>query len=607
VELAAKKRFILLFSLVLTLALFGPSLYFKFFIFDDGELIFNNLKVVNATWKEVFNYWSLSNTPIIFNVWQFVSMIFGTDEAMPFRMLNVTLHGFNGFLVYLWCREILPASLKDEKLEQGTVEKAALFGLICYLVHPVHVEAVVWVSSLKEVLSATFGLISFIFYLKNGRAPRTQLEILTAVFYLLGILTHPTVAALPLVYIWLDFVIYRKNVKEVFYKNGIFFLLLMAAVIIHKTVNPQVVEDNEQLYVKILVALSALFGHLEKSFFPFNYSFDYMVVPADVAALTKSLLWPKIKAFLGVIFIWSLFESYRNKRYLTYHYSLTLIVLLSSVNLGFIGYSFQNISTIADRFLYFPSIGVSLLISFIYVLFLKIKNAQWRLLIKSVGNLVILTFFLLSVHRLYLWRSSSSLLESGIQSGYTSYPLYLSIGVALTKEKEYPGALQNLEEAYNLATRVDKFGKKILSIDGSEALGHLFRVYRELGDKEKGIVLAQKVVANNESITPALAMSMAEYFISLNRWYEADKFINLGMIINPESTTLKNLKSQIDLIKANALVDSYVNLGISAMNDKNYIVARDNFERAIESQKKLKINREDLYQFLQLTGRLSKK
>lgn len=612
-KFALEKKSIFLFCLIASFALFGSSLYFDQFIFDDNELIYQNIKIIQADLSTIISYWSLSNTPLIYNVWQLVSMMFGVEETFPFHFLNIFFHGVNCFLVYIWCTKILTICTRGNESqyinsEESLLQKASILGLAVFILHPVHVEAVVWTSSLKEVLAATFGLVSFICYLQGGEREASRYEFFSPAFYLLGMLTHPTIAALPLVYIWLDVTLFKKTPKEVFFRNGAYLLLLIAAVVIHKTVNPQLSTGEEQpIYLKIAVAFNALFGYLEKTFLPIGYSFDYMLSPREVAASTQALMWPKVKAFLAGIFIWVLILSFRSKKFHFFHYSIMMIALLVSVNLGLIGYAFQNISTIADRFLYLPSIGLSLFFAFIYLLIKRYQSAKILQIFTAATCFYLLFFMVSSIHRVHLWRSSSSLLSSSLENGYKSYPLHMSLGVALSVEKKNQSALEHFEQAYKLTQERDSAGKRILSISGAEPLAQMFRIYKLEKEPVKGINLYKEIMANQAvEVTPELAWFMADYFVSLNKWYEAEKLVEYAAIWYPESNKLKELTTKLRAVKQEALINSFLNLGIGELDNKNFLEADRYFKKALLEKKKLGEDAKELEDLLNLADSMKK-
>lgn len=598
-----------LIAFLLVFAVFGSSLYYSFFIFDDSLLIYSNDFVKDPSWDHIFGVWSRSNTPIILNFWQMISKFFGTHSASPFRLANIFFHGLNCVLVFFWSRAFLNSlSKQDQRIVSSPVfEQAPLIAMICFAIHPVQVESVVWASSLKEVLSATFGLSSFICYFKRADKESTVFEILTVLFFVLGVLTHPTIAALPLVYIWLDYTLFNKSTREIFYRNGIYLLFLIAAVVIHKTVNPQLSPSDEQpLYIRISVALNALLSYLVKLAFPLSYSFDYMLTPELIAKSTKTELLPRLKAFMSGLGLWGLVLCFRYKNLKQIHYSLFTIILLVSVNLGLIGYAFQNISTIADRFLYFPSIGAGLFLAFAFLWLSDLKNRFVRPISKSIIYGLLALMLVLTGQRVHLWRTSGSVLNASLKNGFDSYPLNISLGVALTKEKEYDEAIRHFEKALALATRPDAQGKKLEAASAYEAYAHMFEVYKESKDEVRGLYLYNRIMTDGIFVNAEMAWKIADYLIEIKRWYEATKYVEY--MANRFVGSAEATDAQIRLAKAKfeETMKASLSLGVFEMDNGNFKEAEMHLKQALELSKKLKTEHKEIDKLIKINQELQK-
>lgn len=580
-----KLSFLSLFLLVITFAVFGHTLHYSFFVFDDSTLVHSNSLVVDASLKNILNVWSFSSTPLIYNVWQFISLAFGTESALPYRFFNIFFHGVNCFLVYIWMREILTIFLHKESHDQG-IEQVSLIATLLYLIHPSHVESVVWISSLKEVMATTFALLSFLFYLRNNRKASLPIEILTVVFYCLGMLVHPTIGTLPFVYLWLDLFFYKRDFKTVFYKNSIYLLLLLIAVLFQKTYSPNLAVGSDQsFYIKVVTLLLSLFDYIMKSLVPWDYSFDYMMSPQDLIEKMKVSFSAKIKAIMSCLILWAIILCARKPRFHFLYYSLTIFILLVLVNLGLVGFAFQNISTVADRFLYFPLIGTSLLWAFIYLLSLK-RFPSYGRVIKGLTLVYFLFFSSLTLYRTSLWSSAAHLLESS-EDSYKSYPLNLSLGTSYLKEKEYDKAIERFKQAYRL-TIIRDGSNKVASIAGSEeSLSHLFTAYRLAGRQEEGLAFLKEITESQFTLSEELALSLTQFFLSIEDWYEANFYLEAAMFSNPEATNLKALKEEIELIKKESQVKSYVNLGVDFIDQGDLKEAQKYLKRALKLQQSL--------------------
>lgn len=581
-----KKNYISILLLLTVFAIFGHTLHYSFFIFDDSSLIYDNNLVSNANLKNVVSVWSLSSTPFIYNVWQAVSLFFGTDNALPYRFLNIFFHGINCFLVFIWMREILTTFLSKKNYDES-IQKASIFATFLYLVHPSHVESIVWVSSLKEILATTFGLLSFLFFLKNSKSANLRSEILTVIFYCLGMLVHPTIGTLPFVFLWFDLFFFKRELKAVFYKNSIYIVILLIAVLLQKTYTPQLATgSDESFYVKGVTLLVSFFEYLKRAIIPWNYSFDYMMSPMDIIEKVKFSFSAKVKAIISCLIIWGIVLSARKEKFHFFYYSLTIVLLLLLVNLGLVGYAFQNISTVADRFLYFPLIGISLLGAFLY-LQVTSKLSSYKRLVQSFGLIYFLFLFSITVYRTALWSSNTRLLESGVESGYKSYPLQLSLGASYLKEKEYDKAIESFKQAYRLTINNDMNNKAASIVGSEESLSHLFLAYRMANKEEEGLAFLKKISESHLVLSPELSLSLTQFFISTGDWHQAEFYLETAILSSPDAINLKPLKKQIEILKKESLVKSYLNLGNDFMVKKDFKQAKKYIEKALEIQKEL--------------------
>ena len=73
-----------------------------------------------------------------------------------------------------------------------------------FALHPLHVESVAWVAQRKDVLSAFFWFLTMWAYLSYIERPKPSRYLLLLVPFCLGLLSGPTVIALPLVLVLLD-------------------------------------------------------------------------------------------------------------------------------------------------------------------------------------------------------------------------------------------------------------------------------------------------------------------------------------------------------------------------------------------------------------------
>ncbi|HWP44751.1 MAG TPA: hypothetical protein VNO14_15995, partial [Blastocatellia bacterium] len=112
--------------------------------------------------------------------------IFGAT-AWGYHLVNILIHVGVTLLVFIVVKEIT-----------GRLAGAAVCSAL-FAVHPVHAEAVAWISGVPEPLMAIFALPSFWFYLNYRKTGRKLSIAASAVFFLLALMSKETALALPLI------------------------------------------------------------------------------------------------------------------------------------------------------------------------------------------------------------------------------------------------------------------------------------------------------------------------------------------------------------------------------------------------------------------------
>ena len=118
--------------------------------------------------------------------------LFGLNAA-GHHVMNALLHAANAVLVLLMLDGLT-----------GARHRSA-FAAAMFAVHPLAVESVAWVTERKDVLSATFWMLSVIAYGRYARGGGRGWYAAAAGLMALGLMAKPTLVALPLVLVVLDF------------------------------------------------------------------------------------------------------------------------------------------------------------------------------------------------------------------------------------------------------------------------------------------------------------------------------------------------------------------------------------------------------------------
>jgi len=150
-----------LLLLILAFSLFLPSLFHGLFADDEIYLAFSNRLVRGLHWSELhqfllrpanpWEYLPLRDFSYWFDFW-----LFG-DEPMAFHATNLVWYAASALGLNWFLREII-LLFKPEWKERGPV--LALCGVLVFVVHPAHVEAVFWVASRKDLIAGTLSFFS---------------------------------------------------------------------------------------------------------------------------------------------------------------------------------------------------------------------------------------------------------------------------------------------------------------------------------------------------------------------------------------------------------------------------------------------------------------
>lgn len=132
--------------LAAALVIYLPALGGGFLSWDDTQ----HLDGVRAF--EISRFWTAPYyglyIPLTYSAWSVLWRAFAAPWA--FHLFNVGLHALNAWFVYVLGRRWLGG-------------RGAWLAACVFLVHPLQVEAVAWISGGRDVLATTFGLAALVF------------------------------------------------------------------------------------------------------------------------------------------------------------------------------------------------------------------------------------------------------------------------------------------------------------------------------------------------------------------------------------------------------------------------------------------------------------
>jgi tetratricopeptide (TPR) repeat protein len=373
-----------------TAAAFLPARNFAFVNWDDVDEVTDNPLLHPPTMDHLRQIWSGPclnlYAPLTYTAWWTLARMGAGDNPYAFHLLNILLHVACAALVF----SILRLCVKSPA--------AAFGGAIIFALHPMQVESVGWVAEMNNLLAAALSLAAIRLYLASGATAarrRWMVYALGSAAFLMALLSKPTAVVVPLIAIILDSGMLRRPLRPAVYA----LLPWLAAGGLFGWIAHQ---NQGGIAVPIMdrpmVALDALGFYCRKILWPTGLTIDYARTPGRVLL---DHAWIANAAFaigLGVV-LWLLRRKFRGA-------ALGGLIALAALLpvLGLIPFTFQEWSTVADRFIYLAMSGAALAVG---TLLARLRQSAALPVAAAAGLILALP----CRTQLQIWQNSKTLIE----------------------------------------------------------------------------------------------------------------------------------------------------------------------------------------------------
>jgi protein O-mannosyl-transferase len=446
------------FLVTLFLALTG-LIYFNSlkngFVFDDRHYIAENflIKVLDGpgVWNMFSSFYVWDYLPLTFLSWSFDYWLYGLN-ATGYHFSNTLLHFFNSLLVFQLVIKITRSG------------NSAFWASLIFLVHPVQVESVAWISERKNLLSFFFFALSFLTYLRGG------MRLLSLLLFLLACLAKTSVVILPLLLILYDISFTGKHLKNIFVDKVpyLFVSLGISIVTLLSHSSGETLRDHpDGNPINTVFSMMVVFKeYIIKILFPINLNIWY---PDQVfKSFMESQILISIPMIVG--YVWLIRWSYSNQRVMFFGLMWFLIALLP------VSHIIPFPQMMADRFLYIPVIGL------IIVLTSMASSFKWGK--GSLAIAVILMFSLLSINRNSVYKDDLHLWQDSVSKNSNHTRSMMFFGLSYWQKGDRDQALKKLERARVLEPKNNKAILYSAHIHAEqEAWAEAESLYRELIQK----------------------------------------------------------------------------------------------------------------------------
>jgi tetratricopeptide (TPR) repeat protein len=468
---------------LLTLVVYSPGFQASFLNWDDDVSVTENYLIRNLTPGSIKNIFFTTSqggyNPMIFLTFAIEYHFYHLNPAR-FHITNIILHLINSLLVFwlifLICKNNIISFL------------TALF----FCIHPLHVEAVAWITARKDVLYTLFylsSIVAYIYYLRKNK--KNLFYALSIILFILSVLSKPVAVTLPAILILIDY--YQKGkfeVKFIYDKIPFFIISIVFSVV---TITKGTFETKYTAFDNVLIFFHSILFYLYKLILPVN------LAPVYPGPSKTNGMMPLIYFLAPIIILGLTFYVIKHKRnYLNLMFACLffIITILPVSNIILI----VNSSLVFDRFTYVPYIGLFFFIStMVYYLYNKtyVDNKKKQSLIISISVFLIIILSYLSFQRANVWKDSITLWSDMIEKYPDNPDGFCYRAEAYNNIQNFNNALSD----YNTAIKIDSTKDNFFN-----DRGNLFRNEKEFDkailDYEKAIQINPKswVVYNNLGI-----------------------------------------------------------------------------------------------------------
>lgn len=542
------KYLIVVLLIVASVIAYGRVIGNDFINLDDNVYITENSHIKSGFNPENIK-WAF--TSVVLANWHPVTLLshtlnwsFFKNNAGFHHLVSLILHIFSMILLFFLLDRMTKSLLYSAFV-------AAFFAL-----HPLRVESVAWAAELKDVLSIYFGLASIYVYVCYAEKFRSSQYFLCLIFFMLSLMSKPMLVTLPFIFLLVDYWPLGRwqkamNVSERNRYSSIRCLILEKLPFILLSIVSSIVTIWAQnkygaiasiakiaFLKRIENAVISYVVYLKKLFWPFNLAIFY---PYE----NSFPLW-EIGVSLLIIVLITIIVIYYIKKipflFVGWFWYLgTMIPVIGLIQVGS--------QALADRYTYFPSIGIGIMLAWGIPFLLKSENIRKNILLPAAITVLIILASL-TWRQCGYWENSIKLFNHALRVTKNNYIIHNNRGVTYDNMGQYQQAMSDFNEAIRLKN------------DYADAYYNRGRTNYNMGNYQKAIEDYDKSI----------------YLNPMN----AQAFNNRGVIygINEQyQLSIEDFNKAI-LLKQD-YVESYNNRGITYTKMGQYQKAIDDYSKVI--------------------------
>jgi len=440
-----------------------------------------------------------------------------------YRLINIFFHSgtviATHLLVSLLNRAGQGASPK-RRLGSISIDPLAFAAAALLAIHPIHTEAVTWISGGVYPQYSFFLLVSIILYLLSLKDRRWQFASWTC--FLLGLFSDAKAMVLPIILLALviSFSQYKKHWKRLLP----FFAASGAWAIIHFLKIPRRIEGLYQTTLSAAPKTNPLYQ-----------------IPVAITSYLKLILWPSdltlyhtelqispvgllIRIFLIVGVVTGAVYAYKRQKQVFFWLSFFIITLLPTLTP--LGISW----IVAERYVYLGALGIYAALA--HLAFPLLKTKESRAVIIVIYLIITAGLLVRTIARNKDWKNEDTLWLAAAKTSPSSHQNHNNLGDLYSRRGNLPKAKEEFIKAVELNPRY------------AAAYHNLASTQAKLGEIEEAIENYQRAA----SLDPTLWQShqqLAIIYYSRGEYSLTREHLEKALNINPQSESLQASRNKL--------------------------------------------------------------
>jgi len=431
-----KTVFLALVIVAAGLWIYWPALHGGW-VWDDVLLVTNNSNLRNP--RGLWDIWSTTPTtdywPLTWTLLWIEWHLWG-NEPLGYHLCSLALHITSGFLIWRLLNRL--------GLRWGWL------GGFLFVIHPLAVESVAWVSEIKNTLSLPFFLLSIDAWL-DAEEKQSLGHWRSVFYYLAAMLAKTSTVMLPLVLLlycwWKRGWVTRQELKRMIPYVAIAVTLGLITVYFQnhggQGENPY---ELGGFGTRLIGAGVAIVFYLDNFILPINLLLIYPRWSLDQPSLLEVLTLPALAVLL--FGLWTQREGWgRHALFGFGFFLLNLLPVLGLVNMRYLG-----VSWVADHLVYLPMIGlVGLVVVGLEQLHERLSPFRYLFAFWAISIVTVIELLLWQSHNYArLFTNAVTLWTYTVQYNPHALLTHFNLGDALIRTGRLSEAIEQFERALEI-------------------------------------------------------------------------------------------------------------------------------------------------------------